>query len=296
MEEKNKPLELALDLLKHTTLVRNNEYRYINPDFGIVISFAGLDSYLFKQGQPYRTKEGRIIRTLKGSARISVNLIEYDILPEMIIVTPPDSIIRVISLSPDYDFQVIVASNSFLPVPHREDLTGSYTKQGIIIKLTDKEWDETGRYFSLIWETVQESVFRREVVQYLLAALLYNIRYIQKKNQNSINQSPSHQEELFHRFIALVNEHNKKERTVGFYADKLCLTPRYLNTVIRQVSHQTVMEWINQAVTLEAQVLLKHSNLMIYQIADELNFPNPSFFCKFFRRRTGMTPQEYQKK
>ena len=48
MEEKNKPLELALDLLKHTQIARNNEYRYINPDFGIVISFAGLDSYLFK--------------------------------------------------------------------------------------------------------------------------------------------------------------------------------------------------------------------------------------------------------
>ena len=55
MEEKNKPLELALDLLKHTQIARNNEYRYINPDFGIVISFAGLDSYLFKIGQPYRT-------------------------------------------------------------------------------------------------------------------------------------------------------------------------------------------------------------------------------------------------
>ena len=72
MEEINKPLELALDLLKHTTLVRNNEYRYITPDFGIVISFAGLDSYLFRQGQPYRTKEGRIIRALRGRARISI--------------------------------------------------------------------------------------------------------------------------------------------------------------------------------------------------------------------------------
>ena len=201
-----------------------------------------------------------------------------------------------ISFSPDYDFQVIVASNIFLPVPHREDLTDSYMKQGIVIKLTDKEWDEMGMYFSLIWETVQESTFRKEVVQHLLTALLYNIRYIQKKNQSNINQSPSHQEELFRRFIALVNEYNKKERTVSFYADKLCLTPRYLNTVIRQVSQQTVMEWINQAVTLEAQVLLKHSNLMVYQIADELNFPNPSFFCKFFKRRTGMTPQEYQKR
>ncbi|MFR2069634.1 MAG: helix-turn-helix domain-containing protein [Bacteroides nordii] len=296
MEEKNKPLELALDLLKHTTLVRNNEYRYITPDFGIVISFAGLDSYLFRQGQPYRTKEGRIIRALRGRARISINLIEYDVFPEMIIVTPPDSIIQVMSFSSDYDFQVIVASNNFLPIPHREDLTGSYMKQGIVTKLADKEWNETGMYFSLIWETVQDPAFRKEVVQYLLTALLYNIRYIQKKNQSNISQLPSHQEELFRRFIALVNEYNKKERTVSFYADKLCLTPRYLNTVIRQASQQTVMEWINQAVTLEAQVLLKHSNLMVYQIADELNFPNPSFFCKFFKRRTGMTPQEYQKK
>ncbi|WP_368205051.1 helix-turn-helix domain-containing protein, partial [Bacteroides caccae] len=71
--------------------------------------------------------------------------------------------------------------------------------------------------------------------------------------------------------------------------------PRYLNTLIRQTSQQTVMDWINQSIILEAKVLLKHSNLLVYQISDELNFPNPSFFCKFFKRMTGMTPQEYQK-
>ena len=62
------------------------------------------------------------------------------------------------------------------------------------------------------------------------------------------------------------------------------------------ICHQTVMEWINQSVILEAKVLLKHSNLLVYQISDELHFPNPSFFCKFFKRMTGMTPQEYQKR
>ena len=82
---------------------------------------------------------------------------------------------------------------------------------------------------------------------------------------------------------------------VSFYADKLCLTPRYLNTIIRQTSQQTVMDWINQSIILEAKVLLKHSNRLVYQISDELNFPNPSFFSKFFKRMTGMTPQEYQK-
>ena len=90
-------------------------------------------------------------------------------------------------------------------------------------------------------------------------------------------------------------QHSKHERSVNFYADKLCLTPHYLSSVIRETSGQTVMQWINQAVILEAKVLLKHSNLLVFQISDELNFPNPSFFSKFFKRMTGMTPAEYQK-
>ncbi|WP_270588002.1 helix-turn-helix domain-containing protein, partial [Bacteroides ovatus] len=51
---------------------------------------------------------------------------------------------------------------------------------------------------------------------------------------------------------------------------------------------------LTQPLILEAKVLLKHSNLLVYQISDELNFPNPSFFSKFFKRMTGMTPHEYQ--
>ena len=174
MKEKNEPLEITLEQLKHSLIVHNNEYRYINPDFGIVISSSKLESNLVKAGQPYRAKEGRIIRSLHGKARISVNLIEYDIDPQMIIVTPPDSIIQIINFSPDYDFQMIATNSSFLPIPHKEDLADSYMQQGIVIKPTDEEWDEISMYFSLIWKTVQEPVFRREVVLHLLTALLYN--------------------------------------------------------------------------------------------------------------------------
>lgn len=80
--DKNKPLKLELDLLKHSNIARNNEYRFITPDFGFINSFASLDSSIFKIGQPYRIKEGRIILPLCGKARISINLIEYDVLPE----------------------------------------------------------------------------------------------------------------------------------------------------------------------------------------------------------------------
>ena len=146
-----------------------------------------------------------------------------------------------------------------------------------------------------MWDVLQEPVFRKEVIQHLLAGLLYNIEYIAKNKGQSESSPLTHQNDIFQRFISLVNTYSKTERNVSFYADKLCLTPRYLNTVIRQASQQTVMDWINQSIILEAKVLLKHSNRLVYQISDELNFPNPSFFSKFFKRMTGITPQEYQK-
>ena len=121
-----------------------------------------------------------------------------------------------------------------------------------------------------------------------MAGLLYNIEYIAKNKGQSESSPLTHQNDIFQRFISLVNTYSKTERNVSFYADKLCLTPR-------QASQQTVMDWINQSIILEAKVLLKHSNRLVYQISDELNFPNPSFFSKFFKRMTGMTPQEYQK-
>ena len=295
--EKSKPMELGLgELLSNQNIVNNNSFRFINRDLGIVVSFAQMDSILFSTGKPYRTRESRIIRILKGEARISINLIEYKVKEPMIIISPCNSLIEIIEISEDYDFQVIVPDNNFLPISQGGALTDSYTKHGIFILPTEEELPQIDAFFSMIWDAVHKVPFRREVVQHLIMALLYNIRYIHAKNEESTPLQLSRQEEVFRRFIGLVNEHSKRERNISFYADKLCLTPHYLSTVIREVSGQTVMQWINQAVILEAKVLLKHSDLLVFQISDELGFPNPSFFSKFFKRITGMTPAEYQKK
>ena len=254
-----------------------------------------MKSDFFNLKQPYRAKEGRIIRGLSGEAVFSINLIKYTVSARTLVITPPNSIIELISISHDFNFQAIVPDNNFLPELYRKSLVNSFTNPHFIIPLTEEEWQQIGRFFSLIWEVINCVPFRREAIQYLITALVENVRSIQSNKQNSPSLSLTRQEETFRRFIALVNEHCKRERNISFYADKLCLTPHYLSTIIREVSGQTVMEWINQAVILEAKVLLKHSDLLVFQISDELNFPNPSFFSKFFKRMTGMTPAEYQK-
>ena len=294
--EKNKPLSLGFQELRdRADLITHAEFRSIQRGIGMVISFVQMQSSLFRTGQPYRTSECRIIRIIRGIGRISINLVEHEVKEQMIVISPPNSLIELIALSPDYDFQVIVPENDFLPAMQNGTLAELCGQHGILLSLTTEEWEHIGVFFSLIWETLHRTPFRREVVQNLVAALLYDIRYIRDQKQVSLPARLSRQGEVFRPFISLVNEYAKRERNISFYADKLCLTPHYLSTVIRETSGQTIMQWINQAVVLEAKVLLKHSDLLVFQISDELNFPNPSFFSKFFKRMTGMTPAEYQK-
>ena len=192
--------------------------------------------------------------------------------------------------------QMMAMNQDFLPISGKEDFFSYllHHQKNILLLLSPQEVLQTEYYFTLMWNILQEPTFRREAIRHLLASLLYYIEYIAQSNMLMNPVRLTRQEDIFQRFISLVNACSKKERNVNFYADKLCLTPRYLNTVVRQASQQTVMDWINQSIILEAKILLKHGNRLVYQISDELNFPNPSFFCKFFKRMTGMTPHEYQ--
>lgn len=292
------PVELALKILENKQIVRNNEFRFICSDFGFVNSFSQMEPTLVKIGQPYRMKEGRIVFVKAGSAKAIINLIESPFVPNVLSLIAPNSIIQLTDISPDFDAQMIAIDNHFLPVSWKEDFFTHFLqrRRNLTLTLTTEEQKQLEDYFRILWNILQAPVFRREAIQHLLVSLLYNIEYIVQSNHQTETQSPTRQQEVFQRFISLVNTYSKQERNVSFYADKLCLTPRYLNTVIRENSRQTVMDWINQSIILEAKVMLKHSNHLVYQISDELNFPNPSFFCKFFKRMTGMTPQEYQKR
>ena len=295
--EQKEPMELGLQLLKDINIVRHNEFRFINAEFGFVTSFSKMETTIFKIGQPYRLQEGRIAIITNGRARVLINLIEYIFRPNYISLIAPGSIIQIIETSQDFDAHMMAIEHNFLPVFGKEEFFAHFLqrKKNLLLPLTTTEQVQIENFITVMWDVLQEPVFRKEVIQHLLAGLLYNIEYIAKNKGQSESSPLTHQNDIFQRFISLVNTYSKTERNVSFYADKLCLTPRYLNTVIRQASQQTVMDWINQSIILEAKVLLKHSNRLVYQISDELNFPNPSFFSKFFKRMTGMTPQEYQK-
>lgn len=101
-------------------------------------------------------------------------------------------------------------------------------------------------------------------------------------------------ETLFRHFARLLKEH-PEGRTVQFFADRLNITPKYFNTVCKQVSGKTASSLINEEIVNKAQILLKDPDLSIKQISSMLGFANQSHFGSFLRRETGHSPQYLRK-
>ena len=92
----------------------------------------------------------------------------------------------------------------------------------------------------------------------------------------------------------LVQQSFKEERQIDFYATRLGVTPKHLSRMLKQSTGFTAAEWIKNYILLEAKVMLKSSTLTMGQISKQLNFPSQSFFAKFFKKATGMTPKQFR--
>jgi AraC-like DNA-binding protein len=122
--------------------------------------------------------------------------------------------------------------------------------------------------------------------------------YISNYHNNLFFQetATSPQNIIVNKFIKLVKKNFKHERQMSFYADQLNLTPKYLSLKIREITGKSATDWIDDYIILETKALLKSTNMTVQQISDKLNFPSQSFFGRYFKRNTGMSPKEYRGK
>jgi YesN/AraC family two-component response regulator len=106
---------------------------------------------------------------------------------------------------------------------------------------------------------------------------------------------PIRADAVFTKFIKLVEENCKHERRVSWYAKQICITPKYLSELVKNVSKRTPNEWIDNYVALELRLILKNSTKSIKEITKEMNFPNQSFLGKYFKEHVGISPSKYRR-
>lgn len=134
------------------------------------------------------------------------------------------------------------------------------------------------------------------VIQNLLNSLSYEIISCFNVDKKLIQNSKStRQDEIFRDFIAILNKNHKKERSLAFYANELCMTTRYLSSVIKEKTGHSASFWIENTVISQAKNMLRNTTLSIIQISEELNFANASFFCQYFKKYAGVTPYDYRR-
>lgn len=129
---------------------------------------------------------------------------------------------------------------------------------------------------------------------HLLRALLYEVLVLLQKAFPIETKKPVNAESRVVRFQELVNEHFATETGVDFYADKLCVTPNYLNRIVQRTLGQTTKAYIQSRRIDEAKHLLRYSAMPIDLISDRLHFDTPSYFVRAFTKVTGQTPLQFR--
>ena len=248
---------------------------------------------------PVQAGMSMVLFCLQGELHVRISLKEYTLRPDMFCVIITGMIFEVLSISNDFRGFMIATRTNFMPVTEKTTQVMSFYKclqSRHCFVLEEKEVMAFVGVYHSIKATLQEldHPYRIPMLQSYVQILYYRMLPIVLKEEESRSKySHTRQEEIFQRFIGEVEKHYRKERSVKFYADLLCISPKYLSTVIYKISQQLAGEWIDAYVILEAKTLLKLGRLTIQQISEQLNFSNQSFFGKFFKRCAGMSPKEY---
>lgn len=249
---------------------------------------------------PTRLDTTVISLTLDGYTRVSVNMQEYFVGPGTMMILVPDQIIHTVEFSDDYQCIVVAMSKNYTGdiFPRVKVMLPFffYTKEYPCLNIKGDELNTIMEYYNMLWERVKrEGESSKEIIQTLLTAFIYEIYDIYHKRLPRKREVKNRKEMVFDQFMRNLSANYKKERSVSFYAKAQFLTPKHLSSVIKEVSGKTAGEWIDNFVLFEAKTLLKSSQKNIQEISDELNFSNQSFFGKYFKHNTGVSPKEYRK-
>ena len=249
----------------------------------------------------WKLEGGAIYFCRKGWAHATINLKDYEIVENTQVVLLPGTIIRINGCSSDF-------TASFFGFPKEMFMEACMRFEPIFFRFIKEQpcyvlpQENTGAINGLIRATTaiyndRENRFRNQIAKNHLQSFMLDIydkcyRYFGKHKI----EGGTRQDEIFKSFVSLVHEHCASQREVSFYADKLCISTKYLTGICKAVTGDSAKKIIDDFAILEIKVLLQSTELTVQEIADRLVFPDQPYLGRYFKRHEGMSPKEYQSK
>ncbi len=217
--------------------------------------------------------------------------------PNDLVVFIPQDIIENVLLSANCRLCGIGVSQRYvqkvMPLANNAwDLLTFFSKK-TICSLTSDEATVFCQYYDLLCSKMRISqVIQQKVIDALMLAWFYDVQEVLNRYVQTSYTPYTAGEQLFKKFIQMLQTDYPKDRRMAFYADKLSVTPKYLSAVCKKSSGQTASKLIDQYVLKDIEYLLKFSDKSIKEISMELDFPNISFFGKYVKNHFGASPKE----
>lgn len=248
---------------------------------------------------PYRCPLSVAAYCRRGHGKGRINARTFDIKANTMFIVLPNQITELIDVSDDFDAIYVIMTNSFtegLSIGNTFNMRNSINEHPYV-KLGTRAREALEGYLSMCINTIEteSNPHRLEIIRLLTRAFFLGLGYFIHEEQEP-SPASSRGTALTSEFIAMVENNYRQHRDLGYYAERMGLTPKYMSTVIKESSGKSATEWIEKYVTLDAVTQLTSTDRTIKQIAYDLNFPSQSFFGKYFTRIMGLSPAAYREK
>ena len=246
---------------------------------------------------PHKIKKVTQIVITAGQLSCLVDFRMWSLKAPAVALFLPGQVVESIDLDEDFSGFGMVMNPEFtdslnLPVSLQERL---FIKDTQFYSVSEEVIDVLSSVYRQVSSLMnqQDNPYKEEIVKHLFSAYYYGLGYYMHGLQSQPSTLTAQQEKC-ERFMSLVAENFKTQRDIGFYADKLCVTSKYLSTMLKQETGMTALDWIERHVVLYAKSCLSSTSMTIKEISDELDFPSQSVFGKYFKRVEGMSPKAYR--
>lgn len=269
----------------------------LNNDHEASLFLTSLEEW---KNEPQVLTYGAILICRKGNAVLNINYKDWS-LPEKAVITlfPNDVVLLKTPPSPTafevemlkYDTSLLREASLQMEHTVYSSLREDRCRQDspVVTNIIDAMFSLLKIYFQQA-----ECTCLSQLVLYQLKAFFIGFHeYLQRNPQFRADEVKSYRvRELFNRFMMLMERDYKTSRDVGYYAEKMNISPKYLTNIVKIVTAHTPKTIIDQYTILQLKMQLKRTNLSIKELAWAYHFTDVSFFCRYFKKHTGLTPQQ----
>ena len=247
---------------------------------------------------PYKIDKVTQIVVTRGRFSCIVDFRTYSLDAPAVALFLPGQVVESFETDDDFTGFGIMMSSDFtdsmnLPISLQERL---FIKNTQFYSISSEVVDVLSSVYRQVSSLIKQhdNPYKEDIIRHLFSAYYYGLGYYMHGLQSKPSSLTAQQEKC-EKFMSLVSEHFKTEREIEYYANKLCVSKKYLSSLLKQETGMTALEWIERYVVLYAKSCLTSTTMTIQQISDELEFSSQSVFGKYFKRVEGVSPKAYRR-